>query len=43
MAHSVLFVYADASVQREATGLGAVIRDEQGQLIAWRNQAARAM
>ena len=43
MAHSILFVYADASVQPEATGLGAVIRDEQGNLIGWHNQAARAM
>jgi probable phosphoglycerate mutase len=37
MAHTVLFVYADASVQPEATGLGAVIRDERGELVAWRN------
>ncbi len=43
MAHSILFVYADASVQPEATGLGAVIRDERGELIAWRNKAAPAM
>ena len=43
MSHNVLFVYADASVQPEATGLGAVIRDERGELIAWRNKADRAM
>ena len=43
MAHSILFVYADASVQPNATGLGAVIRDERGELIAWRNKAAPAM
>jgi ribonuclease HI len=43
MAHTVLFVYADASVQPNATGLGAVIRDERGELIAWRNKAAQAM
>ena len=43
MSHNVLFVYADASVQPEATGLGVAIRDERGQLIAWRNKAAQAM
>jgi ribonuclease HI len=43
MTCNVLFVYADASVQPEATGLGAVIRDERGKLIAWRNKAARPM
>lgn len=40
---SVLFVYADASVQPNATGLGAVIKDVDGKLIAWRNKPARVM
>lgn len=39
----VLQVYADASVYPRATGLGAVIKDERGNLVAWRNQAARPM
>jgi ribonuclease HI len=43
MSHSILLVYADASVQPDATGLGVAIHDERGQLIAWRNKAARAM
>lgn len=43
MAYSVLAVYADASVQPEATGLGIAIKDGQGRLIAWRNKAAPAM
>ncbi|HEY4689499.1 MAG TPA: ribonuclease HI family protein [Anaerolineae bacterium] len=43
MSHTTLSVYADASVQPQATGLGVAIKDEQGQLIAWRNKAAQAM
>ena len=43
MIYKTLFVYADASVYPLATGLGAVIKDERGTLIVWRNKAARAM
>lgn len=43
MNHPILFVYADASVQPHATGLGAAIKDERGRLIAWRNKPTRAM
>jgi ribonuclease HI len=38
-----LAVYADASVYPHATGLGAVIKDARGNLIAWRNRAIGAM
>jgi probable phosphoglycerate mutase len=38
-----LAVYADASVYPHATGLGAVIKDAHGNLIAWRNRAIGAM
>lgn len=38
-----LFVYADASVYPHATGLGAVIRDERGTILAWRNHVLHAM
>jgi ribonuclease HI len=41
--NSILFVYADASVQPNVTGLGAVIRDERGKVLACHSQAARAM
>jgi ribonuclease HI len=34
-----LMVFADASVYPHAVGLGAVIKDAQGNLLAWRNQA----
>lgn len=43
MKQQMLEVYADASVYPHATGLGAVIKDERGNLIAWRNQAIGAM
>ncbi len=43
MQNGTLFVYADASVQPHATGLGAVIKDQTGKLIAWRNKPARTM
>ena len=43
MAHTVLQVYADASVQPNATGLGVAIKDERGNLIAWKNKTAPAM
>jgi ribonuclease HI len=43
MTCNVLLVYADASVQPGATGLGVAIHDEHGQLIAWRNKATSAM
>ena len=39
----MLYVYADASVQPHATGLGAVIKNEAGRLIAWRNKRDRTM
>lgn len=38
-----LFVYADASVYPHATGLGAVIKDERGTILAWRNDVRHAM
>ncbi len=38
-ARGELAVYADASVYPHATGLGAVIKDRQGNLLAWRNVA----
>lgn len=38
-----LYVYADASVYPHATGLGAVIRDERGTILAWRNHAIHTM
>ncbi len=43
MKEKILHIYADASVQPHATGLGAVIKDERGKLIAWRNKPAHAM
>lgn len=43
MSYEVLAVYADASVQPTATGLGVAIKDERGRLIAWRNRGAPAM
>jgi hypothetical protein len=43
MAHLVLHVYADASVQPTASGLGLAIKDAQGRLIAWKSKAAPAM
>jgi len=43
MQHAILSVYADASVQPSATGLGVAIKDGQGKLIAWRNKTAQAM
>ena len=43
MAYAILSVYTDASVQPTATGLGIAIKDAEGKLIAWRNQAAPAM
>lgn len=43
MSFRKLFVYADASVYPHATGLGAVIKDERGTLLAWRNHALHAM
>lgn len=39
----VLFVYADASVQPNVTGLGAVIRDARGKVLACHSKSARAM
>lgn len=42
-ANGVLFVYADASVQPNGTGLGAVIKNVDGKLIDWRNKSAPAM
>jgi ribonuclease HI len=39
----VLFVYADASVQPAATGLGVVIKNVNGKLIAWRSKPTRPM
>ncbi|MBI5652066.1 MAG: ribonuclease HI family protein [Chloroflexi bacterium] len=38
-----LAVYADASVYPHATGLGAVIKDARGNLIAWRKRAIGAL
>ncbi len=43
MAHSILLIYADASVQPTATGLGLAIKDEHGNLIAWKNKTVPAM
>ncbi len=43
MTHAILSVYADASVQPAATGLGVAIKDERGKLIAWLNKATHAM
>lgn len=43
MPYQKLYVYADASVYPHATGLGAVIKDERGTLLAWRNHALHAM
>lgn len=41
--NSILFVYADASVQPTVTGLGVVIRDRRGRVLACRSKATRAM
>jgi ribonuclease HI len=36
-------VFTDASVQPRATGLGVVVKDARGRLIAWENAAAGVM
>ena len=43
MAYRLLNVFADASVQPYATGLGVVVKDERGVLIAWRCKPAHPM
>jgi len=39
----IIHVYVDASVQPQCTGLGMVVKDDAGRVIAWRNKAAPAM
>ncbi len=43
MAHRILNVFSDASVQPHATGLGVVVKDVCGRLIAWHCRGARPM
>ena len=43
MRDKILNVYADAAVYARRTGLGAVIKDARGNVIAWRKHAIGAM
>lgn len=43
MKYHKLQVYSDAAVYPHATGLGVVIKDAQGHVIAWRNKVMRAV
>lgn len=43
MRYHKLQVYSDAAVYPHATGLGVVIKDAQGHVIAWRNKVMRAV
>ncbi len=43
MKHKKIQVYSDAAVYPHATGLGVVIKDGAGNIIAWRHQVMRAV
>lgn len=42
MRHKKIQVYCDAAVYPNATGLGVVIKDDAGNILAWRHQIMRA-
>jgi len=43
MKYHKLQVFSDAAVYPQVTGLGVVIKDAQGHIIAWRNKVMRAV